>query len=99
MIYNSPYPWPYEQEKTIEKIHHFASSGIHVYSLGADVPHFWKSKDEINLKLYEERILKLLRLDPDAYVNIVINTTSCGNATSVKSQLAGNVLDVRALQH
>ncbi len=76
LIYNSPYPWPYEQEKTIEKIHHFASCGMHVYSLGADVPHFWKSKDEINLKMYEERILKLLRLDPDAYVNIVINTTS-----------------------
>lgn len=75
ILYDSPYPWPYDNQLTVEKLKGFSKSGIKFFVLGIDAVDFWRSDNSINFDEIENRLYRALLINEDAYLMLVINTT------------------------
>lgn len=72
LLYGAPYAWPYDSEKTQEKIENFHRGGLDLYFLGIESD-CWNADGSINEKQIHDRLYNALLLNPDAYLIFAIN--------------------------
>jgi len=73
LMYGAPYAWPYDVQKTADKIKNFREAGINLMFLGVEIDGIWNSDGSINTKQITERLEKALFLNPDAYLCLAVN--------------------------
>lgn len=72
LLYGAPYTWPYEDSRTIDKIHNFREAGMNLMFLGIET-NVWSADGTINERKISECLYKALLLNPDAYLMLAIN--------------------------